>query len=56
MDIKRQFTTAAYDISYRGPDFGRIYVENNTTSPGFLVIQAVVEPLGVVVACTAVRM
>jgi hypothetical protein len=54
--IKSQFTTDSYDLSYRGEDFGRIYVRYNVTSPGFPIIQAVIEPLGVVVACIAVIM
>jgi hypothetical protein len=54
IEIKSQFTTDPYDLSYRGEDFGRIYVRYNVTGSGFPIVQAVVEPLGVVVACIAV--
>lgn len=53
-DIESRFTADAYDLSYRGEDFGRIYVRYNVTGPGFPITQAIIEPLGVVVECTAV--
>jgi hypothetical protein len=56
MEIKSQFTTNPYDLSYRGEDFGRIYAKYNVTSLEFPIVQAVIEPLGVVVACIAVTM